>query len=715
MNFLIFLPIISGSISGVIAIFYFLLFKRRPSQTIYLKFALAALLVMFYGLASAGFYNSATIETSLSWRRLQSVSLALFSIFYLDFIIDLTKYKKIYFLRLMQVIASVTVLLQLTITGPLTWSSNGIQKSTVLIFNSQILFFDAKPGLISIILYAIGLLTYAYVVIITIYQRNRISIRIRNIIISSVILFFIGFLNDTLISTGVLQSIYLISTSLLLLTLMTAYSMLDTILEDAQLKQKLVFANQNLETLTNQLEERVTNRTLELQDQAEFFQSLINNNPVAIVILDNQESIMQVNAMFTEVFGFTPKEVLGKQLDSLIVPEDEQETAKSLTNRVMKMEQVSTIAVRKRKDGSRVHVEISGVPVVVKGKKVGGLGIYQDITERLLAENKLIENEAKYRSLFYDSPIALKEEDYSAVKIMLDKLKNTGVSDFESHFAKNPDLVPKAIQLIQTVNLNHATVLLYGAKNEKALMGSLESAVPESSYKVFAKHLSNFMAGASQFTSEIDLQKTNGEIFHAISHVSIAPGYEDTWEKVFISILDNTERKINQRYLEYLSTHDQLTGLANRTLLFERLGHAIKHASRNKTSIAIFFVDLDGFKRINDDYGHHIGDKLLQLASKRLKNSLRDSDTIARVGGDEFILILENFKEEEILPAVADKILTIISRPYHIEDATCSITTSIGISQVPKHGTDPEELISIADTAMYESKKLGKNRFHIAP
>jgi diguanylate cyclase (GGDEF)-like protein len=380
----------------------------------------------------------------------------------------------------------------------------------------------------------------------------------------------------------------------------------------------------------------------------------------------------------------------------------------------MNLEKINAVDVRKTKNGDKVTVDILGVPVVVKGKKVGGLGIYQDITNRIAAEKQLKENEASYRSLFYDSPIPLIEEDYSEARKILLELKEEGTKNIRDFLIQHPEQLKEILLKIKIIKVNNAAILLYKAKNKFELLSNLNSIIPKSAYPFIANQLETLLLGSAQVISELDNQDLNGEIIHAITHITIAPGYEDSWEKVFVSIIDNTERKINQQYLEYLSTHDQLTGLANRNLLFERLQHAIKLASRNETSIAVFFIDLDGFKTINDLHGHYIGDQLLIQAAKRLTTSLRDSDTISRVGGDEFVLILENFKEPEILPMVADKILKIISRPYEIEELRCQITTSIGISLYPKHSNNPEELISLADTAMYEAKHNGKNQFFIA-
>lgn len=169
-----------------------------------------------------------------------------------------------------------------------------------------------------------------------------------------------------------------------------------------------------------------------------------------------------------------------------------------------------------------------------------------------------------------------------------------------------------------------------------------------------------------------------------------------------------------QQHLFELAHFDQLTGLPNRTLLLDRLGQAISAADRADNNISLLFIDLDGFKEINDTYGHDVGDWLLKEVSDKLSACVRDGDTVARLGGDEFVVVLldSSQKRSEV---VAGRILERISQPYMKEKNVSfnSVSASIGIAKYPKHANDINELMSAADLAMYVAKKSGKNQYYI--
>jgi len=157
--------------------------------------------------------------------------------------------------------------------------------------------------------------------------------------------------------------------------------------------------------------------------------------------------------------------------------------------------------------------------------------------------------------------------------------------------------------------------------------------------------------------------------------------------------------------------HDALTGLPNRALFSDRLKHGIEQAKRHKTEIALFFIDLDRFKQINDSLGHQVGDRVLIAVAERLKAKIRKEDTLARLGGDEFTIIIEDMEEIQDVSHLAQKILEVLTQPIHIEDHPLYISCSIGISLYPQDGTDADNLIKYADTAMYKAKGKGRNNF----
>ena len=164
-----------------------------------------------------------------------------------------------------------------------------------------------------------------------------------------------------------------------------------------------------------------------------------------------------------------------------------------------------------------------------------------------------------------------------------------------------------------------------------------------------------------------------------------------------------------------LALHDPLTGLPNRRLLEDRIEHTLQQSARSRGKSAILYLDLDGFKAINDSYGHGYGDEILKMVAARLVGASRKEDTVARIGGDEFVIVLGNLAGKGDAREPAAKLIEVISEPYFINDLTLRLSTSIGISIYPDDATTVDALLSAADTALYEAKRAGKNRYCCAP
>lgn len=192
------------------------------------------------------------------------------------------------------------------------------------------------------------------------------------------------------------------------------------------------------------------------------------------------------------------------------------------------------------------------------------------------------------------------------------------------------------------------------------------------------------------------IREANGSIANYIGHLT-----------------DISERRAWEEHFRYLSEHDYLTGLPNRTLFQDRLQQAILQSERNGEKLAVAFIDLDRFKNINDSLGHHVGDKLLHAVSERLKQSVRNSDTISRQGGDEFMLLLTSLHRREDAIQIIEHIQAAIADMYLIDDYEFNVTSSIGLSLYPDDGRDYDTLIKNADAAMYQAKSAGRNSYHV--
>lgn len=206
-------------------------------------------------------------------------------------------------------------------------------------------------------------------------------------------------------------------------------------------------------------------------------------------------------------------------------------------------------------------------------------------------------------------------------------------------------------------------------------------------------------------------RRKDGEIYPkwmSINQVRNAQGRVTNYIALFSDI---TERKASYERIQYLAHYDALTHLPNRTLLNDRIDHAIADARRYQKKIAILFLDLDRFKNVNDSMGHHAGDLLLQTVAERLKGSTRESDTVSRLGGDEFVILLNGIEDENDAVSVAHKVIRVLSIPIPLEGSEVNIGASLGISIYPENGTDSATLIKNADAAMYHAKENGRNQF----
>lgn len=164
------------------------------------------------------------------------------------------------------------------------------------------------------------------------------------------------------------------------------------------------------------------------------------------------------------------------------------------------------------------------------------------------------------------------------------------------------------------------------------------------------------------------------------------------------------ELRAQQAELQHLAHHDPLTGLANRTLLRQRLEQALALAERHQTRLGVLFLDLNDFKPINDRHGHRVGDAVLREVGRRLTGTLRDSDTVARIGGDEFMVIINDVENQAAARSAADKLVSVVEQPFCIDGQMLPLTVSVGLSVYPDHDSDLETLMSLADLDMYRIK-----------
>ncbi len=274
-------------------------------------------------------------------------------------------------------------------------------------------------------------------------------------------------------------------------------------------------------------------------------------------------------------------------------------------------------------------------------------------------------------------------------------------------------------QLVGSITTRDRHIIHWGNKGIKRIFGyeseelngkSIRILYPdESSYLTMAEDAYPIIKNHGIYRTQLEMMKKHGEkIWMDVSGILLNEK-DILWMFTDISIL-----KRQQEQIESIAYHDVLTGLPNRFLVSDRLTQALAQAKRENELLAVCYLDLDGFKPINDTYGHAAGDKLLIEITRRMQDSVRINDTVGRLGGDEFVLLLSNLTDVMEFQIVLERVLEAINIPIAL-DKSCEVTVgvSIGVSLFPRDSEDPDILLRYADHAMYQAKKEGRNRVHL--
>lgn len=260
------------------------------------------------------------------------------------------------------------------------------------------------------------------------------------------------------------------------------------------------------------------------------------------------------------------------------------------------------------------------------------------------------------------------------------------------------------------LSVNNAFTTITGYPKDEAIGEKPNILKSKKHDQLFYEKLWQDIKNTGSWSGEIWNRKKDGTIYPEWLAISLIYDKQKKPLQYVAVFSDFTEIKNNQEMLEQLAHYDPLTHLPNRLLLYEQLHFAINTSKRNNAKVAIMFLDLDRFKDINDVYGHSTGDKVLIEVSKRLKKLIRESDTVARIGGDEFVIALYSFNSKNEIEHIANKIISSVCKPITVDSITHIITVSIGVTIYPDDSENIETLLKHADIAMYEAKSLGKNQ-----
>ena len=356
-----------------------------------------------------------------------------------------------------------------------------------------------------------------------------------------------------------------------------------------------------------------------------------------------------------------------------------------------------------RKDDTTQISEVS-ISLIrnTEGNPIAFRCISRDITEQKQMEETIREYGEKYKTVITD--ITERHRMEKALRQSEEKYRTILESIQEGYF--EIDLTGKY------TFFNDSMCRIHGYSKEELMgMNHRQHTDKETKKKLF--QVFNKVYNTGEPAKEVDWQiiRKDGTKRYIESSVSLQKDSSDKPIGFRGIVRDVTERKRAEERIQYLATHDALTGLPNRLMFGQLINHAIQAARRYQRQLAVFFIDLDRFKAINDSLGHEAGDQLLQEIAKRFKKSLRAVDVVGRLGGDEFIMLIEEMDELSQIENVAHKILSTAIQPIVLLGEECRVTASIGISIYPRDGEDEQALMKNADMAMYVAKEEGKNNY----
>jgi len=322
-------------------------------------------------------------------------------------------------------------------------------------------------------------------------------------------------------------------------------------------------------------------------------------------------------------------------------------------------------------------------------------------------------SENKYKILFDVVPVPIIELDYGALSRLAQQLRTQTVTNVRKYLSENQSLIRETFANARITEANPVALKFFRARDKKDLLTRLNAIFSNGAAAVLTEQFVSLLEGQQEFSSELKYAASSGKLLDVCLKVTVLPGCEKSFSKVVLSFQDITPWKSVERQLRKKAQLDSLTQLYNHTTIIQRINEELIRAKRYGSSLTCMMIDLDNFKVINDKLGHQRGDYVLKQVAQMIRSGVRQVDLVGRYGGDEFLLILPETKVQDA-KLTANRIHNIFASKLlkSRKVASFQISLSIGISGYPsaQNVSDAKDLIALADKAMYEAKKGGRNR-----
>ncbi|WP_019867415.1 PAS domain S-box protein [Methylovulum miyakonense] len=425
-------------------------------------------------------------------------------------------------------------------------------------------------------------------------------------------------------------------------------------------------------TERKELEEKLAASTKEIED-------LYDHAPCGYHSVGPDGVYLRINATELSWLGYQREEIIGKKhLSDFYTPEGKRQLNEQFPIFLREGEVKNLEYELICKDGGSRYVSLSATAIKdADGNFLRSRGVMYDITERKQIEEKLHKLAQEQNAML--------DNDLIAIFKIRDRI---------------------------IVWKNRATAQIFGYEHGELIGKPTRALYPDDqSYQALGESAYPILKANGTYRAQLELVRKNGEKVWVDISGALLPGdgHDSLW-----MMLDITEIKKQQEQIQHIAHHDILTDLPNRLLLADRLDQAIAQSGRSGHLLAVCYLDLDGFKQVNDHFGHTAGDMLLKEAAHRMQSSVRSNDTVCRLGGDEFVLLLTDLKDANEHQMVLERVIAEINKPVRLNGHDeAKVTASIGITIFPSDDGNSDSLLRHADWAMYQAKKLGRNRVHL--